>query len=76
MKQEDRMQLSDSVADAVNGELLSLAARQRMNTDVRKAVFCTLMGSQDVLDACEKLLRLPLKVSVISLRAGCSRWCA
>ena len=75
MNQEDRILLSHSVTDTVDGELLSLAARQRMNTDVRKAVFCTLMGSQDVLDACEKLLRLPLKVSFIFSRAECSRWC-
>lgn len=50
--------------DAVGTELLSLAARQRMNTDVRKAVFCVIMGAQDVIDACEKLLRMPLKVQM------------
>eukprot|EP00232_Nephroselmis_pyriformis_P028278 CAMPEP_0182860634 /NCGR_PEP_ID=MMETSP0034_2-20130328/5026_1 /TAXON_ID=156128 /ORGANISM="Nephroselmis pyriformis, Strain CCMP717" /LENGTH=210 /DNA_ID=CAMNT_0024992455 /DNA_START=348 /DNA_END=980 /DNA_ORIENTATION=- len=32
-----------------------------MNTDVRRAVFCVVMGSEDYLDAFEKLLRLGLK---------------
>ena len=43
-------------------ELLQLAARQRMNTDVRRTVFCIIMGSEDYMDASERLLRLPLKV--------------
>jgi nucleolar MIF4G domain-containing protein 1 len=42
--------------------LLALAAAQRMNTDARRAVFCAIMGSEDCLEAFEKLLRLPLKV--------------
>lgn len=44
-------------------ELLSLASQQRMNTDLRKRIFCIIMGSQDPIDACEKLIRLPLRVS-------------
>ena len=43
-------------------ELLRLAAGQRMNTDARRAVFCTVMGSEDCVDAFERLLRLNLKV--------------
>ena len=43
-------------------ELLQLAAEQRMNTDVRRAVFCVIMGGEDYVDASERLLRLPLKV--------------
>lgn len=42
-------------------ELLRLAAAQRMNTDVRRAVFCAVMGSEDCMEAFEKLTRLPLK---------------
>lgn len=45
-------------------ELLQLAAKQRMNTDVRRAVFCVIMGSEDFVDASERLLRLPLKVDL------------
>ncbi|KAI7835645.1 hypothetical protein COHA_010459 [Chlorella ohadii] len=42
-------------------ELLKLAAAMRMNTDARRAVFCVVMGSEDCVDAVEKLLRLGLK---------------
>lgn len=35
-----------------------------MTTDVRRAVFVAIMGSEDCAEACEKLLRLPLKVCV------------
>lgn len=43
-------------------ELLKLAAAQRMSTDARRAAFCVIMGSEDYVDASERLLRLPLKV--------------
>ncbi|KNC87628.1 hypothetical protein SARC_00259 [Sphaeroforma arctica JP610] len=42
-------------------KLLELARAQRMNTDVRRSIFCVVMGSVDYLDAFEKLLRLGLK---------------
>jgi hypothetical protein len=45
-------------------QLLQLAAGLRMTTDVRRAVFVAIMGSEDCAEACEKLLRLPLKVCV------------
>ena len=52
-----------AVPDAEGGaELLRLAAAQRMSTESRRAVFCVVMGSQDAVDASERLLRLPLKV--------------
>uniref|UniRef100_A0A672L6Z6 Nucleolar MIF4G domain-containing protein 1 n=1 Tax=Sinocyclocheilus grahami TaxID=75366 RepID=A0A672L6Z6_SINGR len=38
-----------------------LARKQRMNTDIRRNIFCVLMSSEDYLDAFEKLLRLGLK---------------
>ncbi len=41
--------------------MLELAAQQRMNTEVRKKIFCTIMGSADYLDAFERLLKLKLK---------------
>lgn len=40
-----------------------LAAAQRMSTDVRRAVFVAVMGSDDCVEAFEKLTRLPIKVS-------------
>jgi nucleolar MIF4G domain-containing protein 1 len=38
-------------------ELLKLAAKYRMNTDSRRAIFCIIMGSADCDDAFEKLVR-------------------
>lgn len=40
---------------------MELARKQRMNTDIRKKIFCVMMTSEDYLDAFEKLLRLGLK---------------
>ena len=40
-----------------------------MNTDVRRAIFCVIMGSDDCVDASERLLHLPLKVRNNSLGA-------
>ncbi|XP_016295443.1 nucleolar MIF4G domain-containing protein 1-like [Sinocyclocheilus anshuiensis] len=41
--------------------ILELARKQRMNTDIRRNIFCVLMSSEDYLNAFEKLLRLGLK---------------
>ncbi|XP_020576138.1 nucleolar MIF4G domain-containing protein 1 isoform X2 [Phalaenopsis equestris] len=41
-------------------KLVQLAASQRMNTDVRRAIFCIIMSGEDYLDAFEKILRLDL----------------
>ncbi|CAL9198546.1 unnamed protein product [Musa hybrid cultivar] len=41
-------------------KLVQLAAAQRMNTDIRRAIFCIIMSGEDYLDAFEKLLRLDL----------------
>ncbi|KAL7306624.1 hypothetical protein TKK_0001305 [Trichogramma kaykai] len=48
---------------AYSQKLLKLAAAQRMNTDVRKNIFCILMTAEDYLDAFEKLNHLGLKDS-------------
>ncbi|KAL6995283.1 hypothetical protein U1Q18_005419 [Sarracenia purpurea var. burkii] len=42
-------------------KLLQLAGAQRMNTDVRRAIFCLIMSGEDYIDAFEKLLRLNLQ---------------
>lgn len=44
-----------------SGKVLELARKQRMNTDVRRNIFCVLMTSEDYMDAFEKLLRMGLK---------------
>lgn len=38
-------------------KVLELARKQRMNTEIRRNIFCVLMTSEDYLDAFEKLLR-------------------
>jgi len=52
---------SNSSNDNEAASLLALAARQRMNTDVRRSVFVAIVGSSDCEDALEKILRLNLK---------------
>jgi len=51
-------------------KLLKLAAAQRMNTDIRRAIFCIIMSAEDYVDAFEKLLRLGLsgKQACINVR--------
>ena len=36
----------ESVVGEVSAQLLELARKQRMNTDVRKNIFCVIMSSQ------------------------------
>ncbi|KAL7976492.1 hypothetical protein Chor_008441 [Crotalus horridus] len=45
----------------VSSKILKLARKQRMNTDIRRNIFCILMTSEDFWDAFEKLLKLKLK---------------
>ncbi|XP_039382437.1 nucleolar MIF4G domain-containing protein 1 isoform X1 [Mauremys reevesii] len=45
----------------MSSKMLELARKQRMNTDIRRNIFCVLMSSEDFLDAFEKLLKLGLK---------------
>ncbi|XP_049950821.1 nucleolar MIF4G domain-containing protein 1-like isoform X2 [Schistocerca serialis cubense] len=44
-----------------SSQLLELARKQRMNTDVRRDIFCIVMTAEDYLDSFEKLLHLGLK---------------
>ncbi|XP_056290344.1 nucleolar MIF4G domain-containing protein 1 [Pseudoliparis swirei] len=44
-----------------SANVLELARKQRMNTEVRKNIFCVIMTSEDYMDAFEKLLRMGLK---------------
>ncbi|KAM6978089.1 nucleolar MIF4G domain-containing protein 1-like [Aplochiton taeniatus] len=44
-----------------SSKVLDLARKQRMNTDVRRNIFCVIMTSEDYLDAFEKLIRMGLK---------------
>ncbi|XP_060067050.1 nucleolar MIF4G domain-containing protein 1-like [Ylistrum balloti] len=49
------------IAKNSSSKILELARKQRMNTDIRRNIFCTIMSSEDYLDAFERLLRLGLK---------------
>jgi nucleolar MIF4G domain-containing protein 1 len=42
-------------------DLVQLAREQRMNTDIRRAIFITIMCASDYLDACGRLVKLRLK---------------
>lgn len=53
--------LQKPLAGTASSKMLELARKQRMNTDVRRNIFCTMMTSEDFLDAFEKLLKLGLK---------------
>jgi nucleolar MIF4G domain-containing protein 1 len=68
--------------DVEEGEvdLLQLAREQRMNTDVRRAIFITIMSAADYKDAHMRLLKLNLKKSqemeiprIIVHCAGCEK---
>ncbi|NWV62766.1 NOM1 protein, partial [Malurus elegans] len=41
----------------VSAKIMELARKMRMNTDIRRSIFCVLMMSEDFMDAFEKLLK-------------------
>lgn len=47
--------------DSGSSDLIQLAREQRMNTDVRRAIFITIMSSSDYQDAYLRLMKLKLK---------------
>ena len=48
---------SQSASEKEEHALLVLASKYRMNTDLRRSIFCIIMGSMDCEDAFEKLVR-------------------
>ncbi|XP_046879340.1 nucleolar MIF4G domain-containing protein 1 [Hypomesus transpacificus] len=44
-----------------SAKVLDQARKQRMNTDIRRNIFCVVLTSEDYMDAFEKLLRMGLK---------------
>ncbi|XP_063421537.1 nucleolar MIF4G domain-containing protein 1-like [Mytilus trossulus] len=61
-KHEDVKQtVHTTVLGEASDKILELARKQRMNTGIRKSIFCSIMTSEDYIDAFEKLLRLGLK---------------
>uniref|UniRef100_A0A3Q2QRU4 Nucleolar MIF4G domain-containing protein 1 n=1 Tax=Fundulus heteroclitus TaxID=8078 RepID=A0A3Q2QRU4_FUNHE len=60
-KQDDPTSEQTAAGGQFSQKVLELARKQRMNTEVRRNIFCVLMTSEDYLDAFEKLLRMGLK---------------
>ena len=58
-----RQQVVKDTLDAAldDGDLLALARKCRMNTDLRKSIFCVVMGSDDYEEAARGLEKLRLK---------------
>ncbi|VDM94939.1 unnamed protein product [Thelazia callipaeda] len=54
-------ELSDKTNVKFDASLLLLAKKAKMNTAIRRDIFCTIMSSMDEMDAFEKLLKLSLK---------------
>ncbi|KAB5578993.1 hypothetical protein PHYPO_G00189430 [Pangasianodon hypophthalmus] len=61
MIQDDKPTAQPVKGEQFSAKVLELARKQRMNTDIRRNIFCVIMTSEDYLDAFEKLLRLGLK---------------
>ncbi|XP_050677159.1 nucleolar MIF4G domain-containing protein 1 homolog [Leptidea sinapis] len=56
-----REQRADKTVPAHDHKLLELARQQRMNTDMRRNIFCIIMSAEDYMDAFEKLQHLGLR---------------
>jgi nucleolar MIF4G domain-containing protein 1 len=54
------MAAASPVSSSLQEKINSLASRQRMNTDVRRAIFASVMTACDYQDAFERLMRLNL----------------
>ncbi|XP_029934806.1 nucleolar MIF4G domain-containing protein 1 [Myripristis murdjan] len=59
--QENTTSQQSTTEGKFSAKVLDLARKQRMNTEVRRNIFCVIMTSEDYLDAFEKLLRMGLK---------------
>lgn len=51
----------DDILDTAEPNWLELARKQRMNTDIRRAIFVAVMSSEDYVDAYERIQKLHLK---------------
>src|SRR3989338_7692066 len=47
--------------DPTIARILKLAQKQKMNTDIRRSLFCTMMSSEDYLDCFIKIMNMNLK---------------
>lgn len=51
----------NDILDTAEPNWMQIAKEQRMNTDIRRAIFITIMSSEDYIDAVTKLDKLQLK---------------
>ncbi|XP_057377394.1 nucleolar MIF4G domain-containing protein 1-like [Daphnia carinata] len=56
-----KSEVQNSDEPQYSAELLEMARKQRMNTEVRRSIFCILMTAEDFLEAFDRLMRLGLK---------------
>lgn len=63
LNDDDEIDLAamEDILENAEPDWMELARKQRMNTDVRRAVFIALMSSEDYVDACDRLQRLKLR---------------
>lgn len=59
-KQDNSISINEKPISINISNSLLLKAQRAMNTDVRRAIFIVIMGSEDYLDACERLSKLQL----------------
>ena len=56
-------------------KLMQLAAAQRMNTDLRRAIFCIITSGEDYIDTFEKILKLDLSGKQVTVLLILCFWC-
>jgi nucleolar MIF4G domain-containing protein 1 len=54
-------QIGGGGGDGYSEAILKLAKQQHMNTDIRRAIFCSIVSAEDYTDAFMKLIKLSLK---------------
>ncbi|KAF2101948.1 hypothetical protein NA57DRAFT_10981, partial [Rhizodiscina lignyota] len=61
LKGVENLDIGDDLGDNETTTLLQLAKEQRMNTEIRRAIFISIMSASDYKDAHVRLLKLHLK---------------
>jgi nucleolar MIF4G domain-containing protein 1 len=56
-----RLEYEEQPNQVSDNQLLQLARKMNMNTDIRRNIFVTIMSSEDYVDAFEKLMKMGLK---------------
>lgn len=59
--EDSSLSVQPSKEHQYSASLMEMARKQRMNTEVRRNIFCILMTAEDFIEAFERLLRMELK---------------